>query len=209
MGLKILVADDHAIVRRGLQLLLGGTAGWEVAEVATADEVLPVLRREPFHILLLDITLRDRSGIDLLPAIRRDFPHLGVLMLSMHPEEQYAIRSLRAGANGYLQKDGSPEELFSAIERVASGRTYVSVDVADRMAMELSRPTSQLPHERLSAREFEVFRLIATGKSVSEIGGMLHLSVKTISTYRARIMEKTGFRSNADIVAYAVRSHLV
>lgn len=208
--MKLLIVDDHTVVRRGLQQILATRPGWEVAaEVSDADEVLPVLRRERFDVVILDVSLGSRSGIDLLGHIRREFPSLPLLMLSMHAEEQYAIRCLRAGASGFIQKDRSSEELIEAIERVAAGRTYVSEAVAEQLAAEVVRGGPQHPHERLSDREFEVFRLLAAGRSVTEIAETLHLSVKTVSTYRTRILEKTGFQSNADIIAYAIRSGLV
>jgi two-component system invasion response regulator UvrY len=208
--MKILVADDHSVVRRGLQQIIAMRPGWKVVqEVSSADEVLPVLRREQIDALILDVSLGGRSGIDLLAQIRAEMPSLPVLMFSMHAEEQYAIRCLRAGASGYIQKDRSPEELIEAIERVASGHTYVSDAVTEQLATELiKRPMGQ-PHERLSTREFEVFRLIALGRSATEIAESLHLSVKTVSTYRSRILEKTGFRTNADMIAYAIRSGLI
>jgi len=203
------VADDHDVVRRGLQQIVATQAGWEVAgEVPRADDVLPALRAKPVDVLILDISMGGRSGIDLLGHIRAEFPSLPVLILSMHAEEQYAARCLRAGASGYLQKDSSPEEIIAAVERVASGRRYVSPALAGTIADDVARGTVP-PHERLSDREFEVFRLIAEGKNATEIAELLHLSVKTVSTYRARILEKTGFHSNADIVAYAVRTGLV
>ena len=208
--MKILIADDHSVVRRGLQQIIGMRPGWTVAgEVSSPDEVLPALRHHPVDLLILDVSFGARSGIDLLGHIRAEFPSLPVLMLSMHAEEQYAIRCLRAGASGYIQKDTSPEELIEAIERVATGRRYVSEAVAEQLANEVARGSSDQPHERLSTREFEVFRLIAGGKSATDIAAALHLSVKTVSTYRTRIMLKTGFRSNADIIAYAIHSGLV
>jgi DNA-binding NarL/FixJ family response regulator len=205
-----MIADDHGVVRRGIQQIIEMRPGWRVAaEVSEADEVLPALRREPFDALILDVSLRGRSGIDLLGHIRAEFPHLPVLMLSMHAEEQYAIRCLRAGASGYLQKDSSPEQLLGALERIAAGHLFMTEGVAAQMAEELMRGGASQPHERLSDREFEVFRLIAGGRSVGEIAESLHLSVKTVSTYRTRILEKTGFRSNADIIAYGIRTGLV
>lgn len=208
--MKIIVADDHTVARRGLQLLVEREPGWTiVAEATTADEVLPVLRTHRADLLVLDVSLRGRSGIDLLGNIRSEFPALPVLMLSMYSEEQYALACLRAGAAGYIQKDSSAETLIEAMRRVASGRKYFSEAVADQLATQFIGDRAVEPHERLAARELEVFRLLAQGRSVTEIASLLHLSVKTVSTYRTRIMEKTGFRSNADIVAYAIRSGLV
>ena len=208
--MKIIVADDHSIVRRGLQGVIARKSGWFLAaEAETAEELFELLRRDRYDILVLDLMLRNRSGIDLLAEIRREHPSLPVLMLSMHAEEQYAIRCLRAGAKGYVQKDSSLEDLLEAIARVAAGRTWVSPAVAEQMATQLVSPSEKPPHELLSPREFEVFRMIASGRSITEIAGELHVSVKTVSTYRARILEKTGFHSNADIVAYAVRNSMV
>jgi len=207
--LRVFVADDHDVVRRGLQQIVATQPGWELAgEARRADDVLPALRSTSVDILILDISLGGRSGIDLLGYIRAEFPSLPVLILSMHAEEQYAARCIRAGASGYLQKDSSPEEIVGAIERVAAGRRYVSAALAGAIADDVARGTLP-PHERLSDREFEVFRLMAQGMTATDIAESLHLSVKTVSTYRARILEKTGFHSNADIVAYAVRSGLV
>jgi len=210
MQVKILIADDHSVVRQGLRHIVETRPGWTVvAEVSTADEVLPVLRSVGADVVVLDVALGDRSGIDVLGHIRAEFPNVPVLMLSMHAEEQYAIRCLRAGASGYIQKERSAEEILTAIERVASRRIYVSEGVSDQMAAELLRGGPSQPHELLSTREFEVFRLIAEGKSPTVIAEALHLSVKTVSTYRSRILLKTGFKSNADIVSYAIRNHLV
>lgn len=208
--MNILIADDHHIVRHGLRHIIATQPGWHVtAEASTAEEVLLVLRREEIHVVVLAVMLRGRSGIDLLGDIRTEFPTLPVLMLSMLPEEQYALRCLREGASGYIQKDSSADELIGAIQRVASGHLYVSSTVAEQLAAELVHGSAGLPHEGLSKREFEVFRLIATGKSVGEIAEALHLSANTVSTYRSRILAKTGFRSNADIIGYAIRNGLV
>jgi len=207
--MKILIADDHGIVRRGLQQIIALRANWTVAdEVSHADEVLPALRRQHFDVVILDISLSDRSGIDLLASIHAELPSLPVLMLSMHAEQQYAIRCLRAGAAGYIQKDTSPEGLIAAIERVASGRRYVSQAVGEQLAAQLVLGDKE-PHERLSDRELEVFRLIAVGRTATDVAEALNISVKTVSTYRARILEKTGFGSNADIISYAIRNGLV
>jgi DNA-binding NarL/FixJ family response regulator len=208
--MNILIADDHTIVRHGLRHIIAAQAGWQVAaEAATADQVLPVLRRAEIDVVVLDVTLAGRSGIDVLGNIRSEFPTLPVLMLSMHSEEQYALRCLRAGASGYIQKDGCANELIGAIKRVAAGHTYMSTAMTDQLAAELLRGPSGLPHERLSTREFEVFRLIAAGRNTGEIAAALHLSANTVSTYRSRVLTKTGFRSNADIIAYAIRNGLV
>ena len=208
--MNIVIADDHSVVRRGLQQIIGTQPAWKiVAEVTNADDVLPALRRTSADLLVLDVAMGGRSGIDLLANIRSEFPALPVLMLSMYHEEQYAIPSLRAGATGYIQKDSTPEELIEAMRRVGTGRRYFSDAVAEQLAAEVLDGRSGAPHERLSGRELEVFRLLASGKTVGEIAAMLHLSVKTVSTYRSRVLEKTGFRSNAELITYAVRAGLV
>jgi DNA-binding NarL/FixJ family response regulator len=207
--MKIIVADDHAIVRKGFHQIVSTRPGWQVtAEAASGDELLALLRRGSFDLLVLDVSLGERSGIDLLERVHAEFPSLPVLMLSVMPEEQYAVRCLRAGANGYVQKDCEPEEILDAMARVANGGKYITPRLAAHLADEMVRGNDQ-PHEKLSTREFEVFRLIARGRTPTEIAEMLHLSVKTVSTYRTRILEKTGFRSNADIIAYAIRNSLV
>lgn len=207
--MKIIVADDHAIVRKGFHQIVSTRAGWQVAaEAANGDELLTHLRRDSYDLLVLDVSLGERSGIELLEHVRSEFPSLPVLMLSMLPEEQYAVRCLRAGASGYVQKDSQPEEILNAIARIAAGAKYITPRLASHLADEMVRGQDS-PHQSLSTREFEVFRLIAVGRSATEIAEMLHLSVKTVSTYRTRIMEKTGFRSNADIIAYAIRNSLV
>lgn len=207
--MKILVADDHAIVRKGFQQIVATVPGWRIAaEASSSEEVLTALRADRFDIVVLDVTLGRRSAIDLLAQIRAQYPALPVLILSMHPEQQYAVRCLRLGANGYIQKDSAPEEILEAMARVAGGSKYISPSLAGMLAEDAVYGTER-PHDRLSSREFEVFRLIASGRSVTEIADILNLSVKTISTYRARILEKTGFHSNADIITYAIRNSLV
>jgi DNA-binding NarL/FixJ family response regulator len=206
--MNILIADDHSIVRRGLQEIIATRRDWMVvAEAARAEDVLPALRAQHVDVVVLDVALDGGSGIDLLGPLRAEYPKLPVLMLSMHAEEQYAVRCLRAGASGYIQKDTSPEELVAAIERVAAGRRWVSNAVAEQLADRLQAGGKE-PHERLSAREREVFDLIAAGSTATEVAAKLEISVKTVSTYRTRIMEKTGFRSNADIISYAIRNGL-
>lgn len=207
--MKLIVADDHAIVRKGIHLITAIRPGWRVAaEASNAEELLRALREDSFDALVLDVSLGDRSSVELLGQIRTEFPTLPILVLSMHPEEQYAVRCLRAGAQGYVQKDSPPEEILDAIATVVAGEKYITPRLASRLADELVHG-GEAPHERLSDREFEVFRLIARGHAVSEIATMIHLSVKTVSTYRTRILEKTGFRSNADIVTYAIRNGMI
>jgi two-component system invasion response regulator UvrY len=207
---RIVIADHHMIIRRGMQLIVAKRPGWTIAaEAATAEELFDALRRERFDIVVLDLTLRDRSGIDVLAQVRREHPGVPVLILASQDEEQYALQCLRAGAKGYVQKDSSADDILGAIERVASGRTWVSANVTEQMAAELLKPSDKAPHQLLSPREFEVFRQIALGKTMTEIAAAMSVSVKTASTYRARILEKTGFHGNADIVAHAIRAKLI
>ena len=207
--MRVLLADDHAVVRRGLQQIIDTRPTWKVVgEAASGDELLALRPRVDADVLVLDVSLGDRSGIDLLGPIRDLRPDLPVLMLSMYAEEHYALRALRAGAQGYIQKDRSPEEIMAAIERVATRRTHVSEAVMEQMAATISGARSEHPHEVLSKREFQVFQLIASGRSVSDIASILNISAKTVSTYRTRIMDKTGFQTNAELIAYAVRNGL-
>ncbi len=201
---RIAIADDHAIVRRGLRQIIADAPDLAVAgEAASADELLTLLRSSSFDVVVLDLSLGVRSGIDLLKQIKSEYPRLPILILSIHAEDNFAVRALRAGASGYLQKEGTPEELLIAIRRIAAGATYVSSAMAERIAADVARGDARtLPHERLSDREFEVFRLIGSGRTLTEIGHTLNLSVKTVSTHRTRILAKTGFRDNADIVEY-------
>lgn len=207
--MRVLLADDHAVVRRGLQQIIATRGTWKVAgEAASGKELLALLPNVDADVLVLDVSMGDGSGIDLLSSIRQLRPSLPVLMLSMHGEEHYALRALRAGAQGYVQKDRPPEEIIAAIERVGARRTHVSEAVMEQMAATISGARNAHPHELLSRREFQVFQLIAGGRSVSDIASLLHISAKTVSTYRTRIMEKTGFRTNAEVIAYAVRNGL-
>ena len=203
---RIVIADDHAIVRKGLKEIIASVPELTITgEAGTADELLTLLRSRSFDVVVLDLTLGLRSGIDLLKQIKSEFPHLPVLILSMHAEELFALRAFRAGASGYVQKESAPEQLVEAIRRIASGGTYVSEKMAGNIVGEMSRVEHhKLPHERLSDRELEVFRLLGSGRSVSDIARGLNLSVKTVSTHRARIVEKTGLRNNAEITHYVV-----
>ena len=197
------------IIRRGMQLIVSRLPDWTIVEAADPGELFDALRRERFDAVVMDLTFRDRSGFEIIDQLRRERPGLPVLILSSRPEEQYAVQAIRAGARGYVQKDATADEITGAIERVASGRTWISDAVAQQMADELSRPTEKAPHELLSPRELEVFRLIATGSSMSEIAAALNISIKTASTFRTRILQKMSLRTNADIVTYAIRNGLV
>lgn len=201
---RIVIADDHAVVRRGLSEIIAEDAQLHVVgQAGSAGELFDVMRSRPVDMVVLDLTLGDRNGIDLLKHIRSEFPRVTVLILSMHAEDIYAVRALRAGASGYIQKESAPEQLLAAIRRIASGRTYLSPAMAERLATDVSRGgVALLPHERLSDREFEVFRLLGAGRSVTEIANNLNLSVKTVSTHRTHILTKTGLQTNAAIVDY-------
>lgn len=208
--IRIAIADDHAIVRKGLRQILADASDLAVTgEAASADELLTLLRNRPFDFVVLDLALGSRDGIDLLKIIKSEFPRLPVLILSMHAEDLFAVRALRAGAGGYIQKESAPEELVSAIRRIAGGGTYVSSAMAERITHEITRGSEKLPHERLSDREFQIFRSLGAGQSVTEIATTLNLSVKTVSSHRTRILEKTGLRNNAAIVEYVHAHHLL
>ena len=208
--IRILVVDDHAIVREGLKQILGDEKDLTVlAEAGNGQEALDQIFRQTFDVILMDISMPGRSGLEILKDIKNEHPKLPVLILSMHPEEQYAIRALKAGAAGYLNKASAPDELIGAIRKVATGRKYVSPSVAEKLAFELGSDQTRLPHELLSDREHQVMLMLASGRTVTEIADELCLSVKTISTYRARIMEKMNLKKNAELTLYAVQHHLL
>lgn len=208
--IRILIADDHAIVRRGLKQILAEESGMTVAgEAQNAQEVLDLVRKQVWDVVVLDIAMPGRGGLDVLKEIKPEYPQLPVLILSMHPEDQYAIRALKAGAAGYLTKESAPEELVKAIRKVLAGGKYVSASLAEKLVLALEADDKKPPHETLSDREYQVMCLIASGKTVGEIADELSLSVKTISTYRARILEKMSLKSNAALTHYAVQQRLV
>ncbi len=208
--IRILIADDHAILRRGLrEILVGEFRGAIFGEAGNAQEVLTAVRTQAWDLVILDITMPGRSGLDLLRDLKQLRPDLPVLVLSMHPEGQYAKRVLRSGAAGYMNKETAPKELVTAIRRVLDGGRYVSAALAEKLASDLSAGAARLPHERLSGREFEVLRMIASGKTVSQIAEELHLSVTTVSTHRARLLEKMGMANNAELMRYAMSNGLV
>lgn len=207
---RILIADDHPIVRRGLKQILAEEPDLTVGgEAQTSQEVLDQVRRGGWDVLILDISMPGRGGLDVLKEIKHQYPKLPVLVLSMHPEDQYAIRALRAGASGYLTKESAPDELVAAIRKIVRGGKYISPTLAERLAAEIEAPGGKLPHERLSDREYQVLLMIASGKTVSQIAQELSLSVKTISTYRARLLEKMGMKTNAELTHYAIENKLV
>ncbi|MEE9401877.1 MAG: response regulator transcription factor [Desulfobacteria bacterium] len=208
--LRILIADDHAIVRQGLKQIVTETQDMVVAgEASNGQELLNKLKEEDYDVVVLDITMPGRNGVDVLRQLRSERPQLPVLMLSIHPEEQYALRALKAGASGYLTKESAPDELVAAIRKVSQGGKYVSSSLAEKLAFELETGHEQAPHEALSDREYQVMCMIASGKTVMEIAQELSLSEKTISTYRSRILEKMNMKNNAELTYYAIKNQLV
>ena len=206
----MLLVDDHTILRSGLRRILEEEfAGAVVGEAGNAEEALARLRQEPWDLLVLDISLPGRSGLDLLPEVKELHPRLPVLVLSMYGEQQFAVRALKAGASAYLTKERASEELIRAIRTVLAGRRYIGESLAEKLAAHVAHDQERPPHERLSAREFEVFRRIAAAKGITEIAEELGLSVKTVSTYRTRILDKMGLASNAELMQYAIRQGLV
>jgi DNA-binding NarL/FixJ family response regulator len=208
--IRILIADDHTLVREGLKQLLGSESDLQVvAEAVDGDAALARVRDADFDLVLLDMSMPGLSGIELIKRLRLEKARLRIVVLSMHAEQQYAARAFKAGASAYLTKDSAAAELVSAIRKVASGGVYVSTAVAEQLAVGAMSNESALPHTLLSDREFEVFRLIVAGMSPTEIGDALHLSVKTVSTHKARLLQKMNMGSTAELVRYAVEHKLV
>ncbi len=207
--IRVLIADDHAIVRRGLiEILRRGLKDVVCGEAENAQQTLVQVQGHDWDLVILDVTMPGRSGVDVLADLKRMRSQLPVVVLSMHSEDQYGKRVLRAGASGYMNKDSAPEELIKAIRRVLAGGRYVSPALAEVLASDLGRKGDQPLHERLSDRELEVLRLMGSGKSISQIAEVLHLSVTTVSTYRARILEKMGLKTTGELMNYALRHHL-
>jgi DNA-binding NarL/FixJ family response regulator len=210
--MNCLIVDDHAIVRRGLKEILveASDLSFDFTEAGNCAEALSVLQQTPCHLLLLDISLPGRNGLELLSQLRQSHPKLPVLVISMYPEQQYAIRALRLGAAGYLTKESAPEELLAAVRKVLAGGKYISNQLAELMAADLTGGLGDRPaYEILSDRELQVACMMADGKTVSEIGRELHLSEKTVSTYRTRILAKLGLRNTAEIISYCLRHNLI
>lgn len=208
--MRVLIADDHAVFRRGLretlaEIFLKVTFG----EAKTAQETVELVRRHYWDVVILDISMPGKTGLDILDELKRLRPRVPILFLSMHPEEQFARRALKAGAAGYLTKESVPEELKAAVKKVVAGGRYVSATLAEKLAVDLREGADTPLHELLSDREFQVLRMIASGKTVKYIAEELSLSVKTVSTYRARILEKSGMKTNAELIRYALQSQLV
>lgn len=207
--IKVLIADDHALVREGLKQVIGQHSDIEVTgEAKNGQEALEKVWKEEFDVVLLDISMPGRSGMDILKEIKSAKHEMNVLMLSMHPEKQYAVRALKAGASGYLTKESAPDELIDAIRRVSMGLKYVTISLAEKLAAELGDDQNKPLHEQLSDREFQVMVKIAKGNTVKEIAANLSLSVKTISTYRTRVLEKMNMKNNSDITSYLMENDL-
>ncbi|PMS22461.1 DNA-binding response regulator [Trinickia dabaoshanensis] len=210
MTLKIMLVDDHAIVRQGIrQLLLNHAVAREVVEADSGAQALASLESDPFDIVLLDISLPDMNGVEVLKRLKRRQPRTPVMMFSMYPEDQYAVRSLKAGASGYLSKTVTAAQMIEAIRQVAAGRKYVSPALAEALADYVSFDSDQLPHEKLSDREYQTLCMLASGKRLTDIAHALSLSVKTVSVYRARLLEKMKLNNNAELTFYVMSNRLV
>ena len=207
---RILIADDHAIVRKGLrQIILENYPFATIGETNDAEELIAKAAKEKWDVIICDLNMPGRSGLEALNQIRQFAPQLPVLIMSIYPEEQYAVRVLKAGASGYLSKESIHDHLNNAIQTVLKGRKYITPSVAEILATSLTTDKNKLPHESLSDREFEVFKLLATGKKVSFIAQQLSLSITTVSTYRARILEKMNMHSNSELTRYAIEHGLI
>jgi len=208
--IKILIADDHAIVREGLKQILSETSDMVVtAEAGNGQEVMDEIGKDGFDLIILDIAMPGKNGVDVLKELKGQKPEIPVLVLSMYPEEQYAVRVLKAGASGYLTKESAPQELVKAIRQISQGKKYISPSLAEKLAIDLEVDSGKPLHDTLSRREFQVMSLIASGKPLKEIARKLSLSEKTVSTYRSRILEKMGMKSNAELIHYAIKNRLV
>jgi two-component system, NarL family, invasion response regulator UvrY len=207
--IRLLIVDDHAVVRRGLRQIIAETGDIAVnGEAETGSQAIKTARQEEFDVMLLDISLPDKNGIEVLKQIKKEQPRLAVLMLSTYGEREFAVRALKAGASGYLTKQSAPEQLVTAIRHVAAGKKYVSPALAEELANAMGVDTDKPLHETLSDREFQTLRLIASGKTLSGIAAELCLSPKTISVYRSRLLEKLKLKTNSDLTRYAINNHL-
>jgi DNA-binding NarL/FixJ family response regulator len=208
--IRILVVDDHAVVRRGLRQILAETPDLHVGgEAGSAAEALAKVQAERWDVIVLDVGLGSRSGLELIPEIRRLRPDARVLVLTMFSESEYAVRAIRAGASGFLTKESAPDKLVEAVRRIAAGGRFITPELAETLASMVAGETTHKPHEVLSDREFEILKLIGSGKTVSQIARELTLSVKTVSTHRTRILRKMGMKTNAELTHYAVKNNLV
>ena len=208
--IKIIIADDHPIVRAGMKQIISEASDLLVADEASdGHKLLNKIREENFDVVVLDITMPHMDGMDVLKQLKIEKPKLPVIVLSIHPEDQYALRVLKAGASGYVTKASAPDELINAIRKVFRGGKYISPSIAEKLAFQLNADFKEMPHEALSDREYQVLCMLASGKTVTEIADELALSVKTVSTYRARILEKMDMKNNAELIHYAVQNKLV
>jgi DNA-binding NarL/FixJ family response regulator len=208
--LKILIADDHAIVRKGLkQILLEEYPSAIIKEAGDAESLLAEITKDSWNVVICDMSMPGRSGLDALTQIKQMAPHLPVLIMSMYPEDQYALRVLKAGASGYIGKETIHDDIIRAIQTVSLGKKFITPTIAEKLANALGEDNALQPHESLSDREFDVFKLLASGKAVSEIASQLSLSATTVSTYRSRIMEKMNMRTNAELTRYAIEKNLI
>lgn len=206
---RIVIADDHAIVREGLKRIVGDAAGLQVVgEAADGNEVMARVRELDFDVLMLDLSMPGKSGMELIKWVKAEKPKLRVLVLSMHQETQYAVRAIKSGASGYLTKESAPSLLEQAIRKIAAGGAYISADVAEQLALGAMPGNEAAPHEALSDREFQVFRMLAQGTSVTDIANALHLSVKTVSTHKSNLMSKLGLSNPSELVRYAMKHGL-
>jgi two-component system, NarL family, invasion response regulator UvrY len=208
--IKIFIADDHPVVRMGIKQILSEVKDMTVAdEAGTGQETIKKVVKNDYDVILLDISMPGRNGLDILRELKNKKPKIPVLILSIYPEDQYAVRVLKLGAAGYLTKESVPEELINAIRKVANGRKYISASLAEKLASDLELNTDKPPHENLSDREYQVLCLLASGKRLKDIADTLDLSIKTISTYRTRILEKMKMDNNAELIRYALQNNLV
>ena len=208
--IRVLLADDHAMVRAGLKELLAATGDIQVAgEAANGQEVLAQVRERDYDVAVLDMSMPGRNGIELIKLVKAEKAKLKILVLSMHGEAQYAVRALKAGASGYLTKESAADQLVAAIRRIAAGGAYVTPETAQRLALDAAQRTEAAPHTLLSDREFQVFQMIANGAAVGAIAKQLSLSVKTVSTHKTRIMEKMGLANQSELIRYAIENKLL
>jgi two-component system invasion response regulator UvrY len=208
--IRIIIADDHPIVRAGMKQVISEASDLVVAdEAGDGHKLLSKIRAEKFDVVILDITMPHMDGLDVLKQLKIEQPKLPVIVLSIHPEDQYALRVLKAGASGYVTKASAPDELINAIRKVFRGGKYISPSIAEKLAFQLDADFEEMPHESLSDREYQVLCMLASGKTVTEIADELALSVKTVSTYRARILEKMDMKNNAELIHYAIQNKLV
>ncbi len=207
---RILLADDHTLVREGLKQILGMADGFSVeGEASNGAEALALLRQRPCDVLLLDLSMPGRSGVELIRQIKDEFPRVPILVLTMHGEQQYAVRALKAGASGYLTKESAAAELVAAVRKVADGGVYLNMDIAEKIARDFQPTTTALPHQQLSDREYSVFRHLAMGRTIGEIAALLCISGKTISTYKTRIQQKMRINNQAELIHYAIKHKLL